>query len=86
MSLLLTRRRWLSNQPPTRVDRPPYTLRYAIPVRRRAVPAPAVAAGCRRPVGLNRVLLTGGGCAIYQGIGGITDFLDVAMALDWLAA
>ena len=29
-------RRWLSNQPPTRVDRPPYTLCYAIPVRRRA--------------------------------------------------
>ena len=29
-------RRWLSNQPPTRVDRPPYTLCYAIPVRCRA--------------------------------------------------
>ena len=28
--------RWLSNQPPTRVDRSPYTLCYAIPVRRRA--------------------------------------------------
>ena len=24
-------RRWLSNQPPTRVDRPPYTLCYVIP-------------------------------------------------------
>jgi len=29
-------RRWLFNQPLTRVDRPPYTLCYAIPVRRRA--------------------------------------------------
>jgi hypothetical protein len=37
-------------------------------------------------VGINRVLVTGGGCAIYQGIRGITDFLDVAMALDWLSA
>ena len=29
-------RRWLSKQPLTRVDRTPYTLCYAIPVRRRA--------------------------------------------------
>ena len=107
MSLLLTRRRWLSNQPPTRGDRPPYTLCYAIPVRRRAgvgwsrhgCPAPAVAAGWRcaqgkggfgrsnaaARVGVNRVLVTGGGCAIYQGIRGITAFPDVGMALDSLA-
>ena len=36
--------------------------------------------------GINRVLVTGVRCAIYQGIRGITAFLDVAMALDWLAA
>ena len=38
------------------------------------------------PVGINRVLVTGGCCAIYQGIRGITVFPDVAMALDALAA
>ena len=34
--------------------------------------------GSIRPAG-------GGGCAIYQGIRGITAFPDVAMPLDWLA-
>ncbi|WP_255517752.1 hypothetical protein [Synechococcus sp. CBW1108] len=35
--------------------------------------------------GINRGLVTGGGCAIYQGIRGITAFPEVAMALDSLA-
>ena len=35
--------------------------------------------------GINRVLVTGVRCAIYQGIRGITAFPDGAMPLDWLA-